>query len=128
MTVYLSSEKGETWKVLAQTSFVGQISSGVTAAAAVSDDTIWIGAPTDQSLILISSTGAISSTSSITGVFAGGSINSIIPTGSSSAWVTTMKGECPAGKTSCSEIGVLISTVNSGKSWSRVDLTPKATS
>ena len=128
VTVYLSSNKGETWKVLAQTSFVGQISSGVTAAAAVSDDTIWIGAPTDQSLILISSTGAISSTSSITGVFAGGSINSIIPTGSSSAWVTTMKGECPAGKTSCSEIGVLIRTVDSGKSWSRVDLTPKATS
>ena len=126
VAIFISRDNGINWSGLARTTFTGQINSGVTVASAVSAKTIWLGESTDQGLVLISSLGKASSTIRIAGVFSNGSISSIIPTGNSSAWITTMKSECLSDKTSCSDTGGLISTVNAGRTWSGVKLVPKA--
>lgn len=124
VTVYVSSDLGGTWKALAQTSFAGQVNSGETVSAAVSKDSIWLGASADQKAVVISSNGIAVATSSMNGIYPGGSLSSISATGNSSAWITTMKDVCPSGKTSCTEVGVLIKTVDAGKTWSLVNLFP----
>lgn len=125
VTIYLSGDRGITWKFLAHTSFAGQINFGETVTGAIYDDSIWLGSPTDQRVIIISSNGTMTSTRDTGDIFPGGAIYSISPTGSSTAWVTAMNDQCPSGKTSCTEVGALFRTVDSGKSWSKVNLTPK---
>lgn len=126
--VYVSSDLGAHWKVLAHTPLVGHISSGVVVAAAVVADTIWLGATTDENIVVISTNGTLTKTSSMRTVYSGGWITSIMPFGNSSAWVTTVNGKCPSGKSSCREVSALIGTVNGGKTWSLVDLARMPTS
>ncbi len=128
VTSYLSSDLGATWKVLARTSFAGQINSGETVTGAVYGNSIWLGSPTDEEVVIISSDGRIAYTSSTNRIFPNGAINSIIPTGSSSAWVTATNDQCTTGKTSCTEVGALLKTADSGKSWSKLNLEPSTTS
>ncbi|GEM_PF-5698266 len=128
VTVYVSSDLGARWSVLAKTSFAGQISPGIAIATSAAANTIWLGAPTDPNAVVVSSNGTLTTTSSINGVFPGGSINSINATRSFSAWVTTVKSECPSGKASCTDVGALIGTVDGGSTWSLVNLVPAAAS
>lgn len=127
VTVYVSGDLGGTWKVLTHTAFAGLISSGETVTSAVFNNTIWLGSPTDQRVVTISSNGIVAPASTTNEIYSGGSISSISPTASSAAWITTMKGQCLSGKTSCDEVGVLIKTVDSGKTWFTVNLIPSAT-
>ncbi len=128
VTIYLSSDFGVTWKVLTHTAFAGQINSGEVITSGIYGDSIWLGSATDQKILIISSDGTMTSTSSTNAIFPGGGIYSITPTENSTAWVTAMSDQCPSGKASCTEVGTLLKTVNSGKSWSIVNLTPATTS
>lgn len=122
VTIFVSSDHGAIWKVLAHTSFGGQINSGETVTSAIFEDTIWLGSPTDQKVVTISSNGAVATSSTTNQVYPGGAIYSISPSGSSTAWITTKKDQCLSGKTSCTEVGGLIKTVDTGKTWALVNL------
>lgn len=122
VNVFFSSDLGAHWKVLARTNFVGNIGSSVAVAASVVANSVWLGGTTDQGIAVISTKGTLTRTSSMRAVYPGGWITSIMPFGSSSAWVTTVNGKCPSGKSSCREVSALIGTVNAGKTWSLVDL------
>ncbi|HUX65797.1 MAG TPA: hypothetical protein VMV42_01495 [archaeon] len=126
--VYVSSDLGAHWKVLARTNFVGNIGSGVPVAASVVANSVWLGGTTDQGIAVISAKGALTKTSGMRAVYSGGWITSMMPFGNSSAWVTTVNGKCPSGKSSCREVSALIGTVNAGKTWSLVDLSRMPTS
>lgn len=126
--VYVSSNHGASWKVLAETNLVGKIGSSVAVAASVVANNVWLGGTTDQGIVVISSKGALTKTSSMRAVYPGGWITSIMPFGNSSAWVTTVNGKCLSRKSSCTEVGALIGTVNAGKTWSLVDLSRMPTS
>ena len=127
VTVYVSSDHGARWNVLSHKPFVGQISSGVTVAASIVGDTIWVGATTEGKIVKISANGNLTTTSIIGRVYPGGFISSISASGSSSAWVMAAKGECPSGKSSCIEDYALIRTVNGGRTWALVNLAIAAT-
>jgi hypothetical protein len=120
--VYVSSDLGAHWKVLARTNFVGTIGSYVAVPASVVANGVWLGGTTEQGIAVISTKGTLIRTSSMRAVYPGGWITSIMPFGNSSAWVTTVNGKCPSGKSSCREVSALIGTVNAGKTWSLVDL------
>lgn len=126
--IYVSSNGGTSWKVLANTLFKGQIGSGIAISGAVVGDAIWLGATTDQNIVLISSDGTLMTRSSLKAVYSGDWIDSIGASGNSSAWVTTTKSECPSDKTSCRQVHALIKTDDGGKTWSLVDLTRMPTS
>jgi hypothetical protein len=128
VNVYVSSNNGASWKVLAGVNLVGKISPGVGVAASVVANSVWLGGITDQGIAVISAKGALTRTSSINAVYSGGWITSIMPYGNSSAWITAVKGICPSGKSSCREGGALIGTANVGKTWSLVDLISMPTS
>lgn len=128
VNVYVSSDHGAHWKVLARTNFVGNIGSGVAVATSVVANSIWLGGTTDQGIAAISTMGSLTRTSSMRVVYPGGWITSIMPFGNSSTWVTTVNGKCPSGKSSCREVSALIGTVNAGRTWSLVDLARMPTS
>lgn len=128
VTIYLSSDLGVTWKVSTHTAFAGQINSGEAITSGIYGNSIWLGSAIDQKILIISSDGTMTSTTSTNAIFPGGGIYSLTPTRNSTAWVTAMSDQCPSGKTSCTEVGALLKTVDSGKSWSIVNLTPARTS
>lgn len=128
LTLYDSSNQGASWKVLARTTFVGRIEAGVAVASAVVANTVWLGGATDQGVVVISANGAFTTTSSIGALYPGGWITSIGVGGESSAWITTLKGVCPSGKTSCTDISALIGTADGGKTWSFLNLDRRPTS
>lgn len=124
--VYVSGDRGATWKILTHTSFAGHISSGELVISAVFNNTLWLGSPTDHEVVTILPNGKVALASTTNEIYPGGAINSISPTGNSSAWVTTTKGICLSGKTSCTEVGVLIKTTDKGKTWFVANLEPSA--
>jgi len=126
--VYVSSDHGASWKVLAGTNFVGNIGSYVAVAASVVANSVWLGGTTDQGIAVVSAKGTLTRTSSMRAVYPGGWITSIMPFGNSSAWITTVNGKCPSGKSSCREVSALMGTANAGKTWSMVDLSRMPTS
>lgn len=128
VTIYVSGDQGVSWKVLAHTSLVGHMSSGVVVAAAVVADTIWLGTTTDKSIVVISANGTLTKTSSIGGLYPGGWITSIGGVGNSSAWITAAKGECPSGKLSCRQVSALMRTIDGGKTWTSINLDRRPTS
>ena len=124
VTVYVSSDRGAKWSALAHTSFVGRMSTGVTVAASIVGDAIWLGATTDGKFVKVSASGNLATTSRIGGVYPGGAISSISASGSASAWVMVLKGVCPSGKSSCIEDRALVRTVNGGQAWALVNVDP----
>lgn len=128
VTIYVSSNSGASWEALIYLSLDGQLSSGIPIASQIIGDKIWLGVAPHGRILLVSSDGTLTTTSSLEALYSGDWIDSIEASGNSSAWVEATKSECPSGKTSCRQVHTLIKTVDNGKTWSFVDLARMPTS
>jgi hypothetical protein len=127
LSIYLSSEHGETWNLKAHTSYAGSIGTGVTATSVISSNEVWIGTPSGRPRIFrYDDGGGLMPTKSV-GLFEEGSIVELSTISGTSAWATEENGACPSGKSSCTEVGSLLATSDGGQTWSNVELTPNST-
>ena len=128
LVVYLSGGQGATWNLKASTSYPGLIGSGVTAISAISSNVVWIGTPSGTPRLLrYTDGGGLKPTNGI-GLYQEGAVVEVGALSGSSAWATVQNGACPSGKSSCMEVGSLLTTSDDGQTWSHVNLTPAPTS
>lgn len=128
LVVYLSRDQGTTWNLKASTSYPGLIGPGVSATSVISSNVLWIGTPSGRPrLFHYTDGGGLTPTNSL-GLYQEGLVSEVSALSGFSAWVTVQNGACPSGKSSCMEVGSLLTTSDGGQTWSQVNLTPVSTS
>jgi hypothetical protein len=123
VAVYTSSDLGQTWNPLGQTSLPGSIGQGVVTASSVAGGSVWFGASVGSEVVVVSSSGAVSP---VTSADLYPTVSAIDAISGSTAWAIASSSQCPSGKTSCTSVSALFKTTDGGASWSQVNLTPSS--
>ncbi|HEY1776476.1 MAG TPA: sialidase family protein [Solirubrobacteraceae bacterium] len=119
--VIASPDGGASWTPLATLTSDGSVGGGVGPEATLTNGTVLVAPPGASSVYVISAQGSTVSTTQ-SSISAPGTAIGALSSGGGSVLATVVSSGCPNGKASCADSSSLLSSTDSGVTWSPITL------